>query len=328
MNDVNLSVTLWPSFPHFEKFARDRRIASIRLNSAMMSIPELDVELDKISRMNIKTSLYYDIKGRQLRITEVIPNDDHLDIRINHPISVDLPTPVLFKAGEDVCNLYKIEEDGTRLIFFGGPKYNVKTGESFHIRDNSLIVTGPQFTQTELDKIEKVKKAGFKNWFLSYVESQQDVDEFVNLVGDDAIINLKIENKKGIEYVKKDFVKRDGLNLVAARGDLYVEVDMPHQILDVVKLIINVDPDAIVGSRILLSVIHNAVPSCADFHELAWLTDIGYKNMMLCDELCLSGNLLNRAVNVFDSFRKEYKSTKLISIPDRRKLSFLDWIKL
>jgi hypothetical protein len=311
MQDINLSVTLWPSFPHFTRFAFDKRISSIRLNSAMMSTTELDQELDKIKNMDIKMPLYYDIKGRQLRITEFIPDDNCLDIRINHPISVDTPTPVLFKAGADVALLREVSEDGRRLTFFGGPKYMVKTGESLHIRDESLVVSGDQFTPIELEKIEKVMAAGFKYWFLSYVENQKDVDEFRRLVGKDAIVNLKIENKAGLEYVRKDFVKTPNTNLVAARGDLYVELERPHEILAAVKLIIDKDPNAVVGSRILLSVITDPVPSCADFHELAWLADIGYKNMMLCDELCLKEDLLARAVNVFQSFKETYEGKEL-----------------
>lgn len=307
MNDINLSVTLWPSFPHFTRFAFDKRISSIRLNSAMMSITELDQELDKINSMDIETPLYYDIKGRQLRVTEFIPNDNHLDIRINHPISVETPTPVLFKAGSDAALLQEVTEDGCRLIFKGGPKYMVKVGESLHIRDESLVVSGDQFTPIELEKIKRVKAAGFKYWFLSYVENQTDVDEFRKLVGKDAIVNLKIENKAGLKYVRKDFVKTPNTNLVAARGDLYVELERPHEILGAVKLIIDKDPEAVVGSRILLSVITDPVPSCADFHEMAWLADIGYKNMMLCDELCLKEDLLARAVNVFQSFKDTYE---------------------
>lgn len=311
MDNLNLSVTLWPSFPHFDVFAKDDRISSIRLNSAMMNIVELDTELEKIKHMDIATPLYYDIKGRQLRITEVIPNNDYLDIRINHPIQVDTPTPVLFKAGADVALLHEVLEGGFRLKFLGGPKYMVKEGESLHIRDTSLVISGPQFVPLELEKIQKVKAAGFKHWFLSYVENQRDVDEFIELVGDDAIVNLKIENKAGLEYVANEFKKTPNVNLVAARGDLYVEVDRPHEILAAVKMIIDKDPDAVVGSRILLSVITDPVPSCADFHELAWLKDIGYRNFMLCDELCLKGDLLGRAVNVFQSFRDSYTKAPL-----------------
>jgi pyruvate kinase len=306
MSEINLSVTLWPSFPHFNKFVYDKRIESIRLNSAMMDMVELDQELTKIGKMDIDKPLYYDIKGRQLRITEVFPNDEYLDIRLNHPIQVDTPTIVLFKAGADNALLKEISEDGTRLKFFGGPKYKIKTGESLHIRDTSLVVSGNQFTPVELEKIEKVKAAGFKHWFLSYVQCQKDVDEFIKLVGSDAIVKLKIEDKQGLKYVENDFVKTPNISLVAARGDMFVELDRPHEILNAVKMIVKKDPDAIVGSRILLSVITDPVPSCSDLSELAWLADIGYKNMMLCDELCLKDPLLSRAVNVFQSFKNSY----------------------
>lgn len=307
MLDVNLSVTLWPSFPHFNRFANDDRISSIRLNSAQMSVPELDEELDKISKMKLTMPLYYDIKGRQLRVTEAIPNDNYLDIRLNHAIEVDTPTPVLFKAGADGALLLEVSEGGKRLKFKGGPRYLVRAGESLHIRDESLKVFGNQFTPIELEKIQKVRDAGFKHWFLSYVQTQTDVDEFRKLVGNDAIVNLKIEDKKGLEYVKHTFVKTPNTVLVLARGDMYVELDRPHEILNATKLLLKKDPDAICGSRLLLSTITDPVPSCADWNELAWIADIGYKNMMLCDELCLKEELLARAVNAFQAFKENYE---------------------
>lgn len=129
---------------------------------------------------------------------------------------------------------------------------------------------------------------------------------FLELVGKDAEVWLKIENKRGLEFVIGKFTKQPNLKLVAARGDLYVEIDRPHQILSALKMIIEKDPEACVGSRILLSVVHEPIPSCADFTELAWLYDIGYRNMLLCDELCLKGDLLATAVNAFGSFAAEY----------------------
>ena len=41
-----LYVTLWPTFPHFRRFAVDDRLAGIRLNSAMIHVHELDAELE------------------------------------------------------------------------------------------------------------------------------------------------------------------------------------------------------------------------------------------------------------------------------------------
>lgn len=310
MLKLELMVTLWPSFPHFERFACDTRLHGIRLNSAMITAPMLETELATLGE-RVRTNavpLYFDVKGRQLRIEEVHRMDDHYELVLNHPIKVVTPTPVLFKAGADHALLERIEDGGKRLVLMPRePHYNLVAGESLHIRHPSLEVFGSQFTDRELEKIARVKAAGFTKYFLSYVQSARDVDEFRELVGRDAQVYLKIEDKKGLAYVERDFRKCDALSLVAARGDMYVELDRPHDILKAVRLIAERDPEACVGSRILLSVIHDSVPSNADLSELAWLYDIGYRRMMLCDELCLKEELLGRAVNVFEGFRGAYE---------------------
>lgn len=301
-----LSVTLWPSFPHFDRFVKDKRITGIRLNSAMMSNPELDKELALLNDKKYPIgSLLFDIKGRQLRVIETIPNKDHLEICLNHPIDVTTPCIVLFKAGADYALLDHLEDDGKKLIFKGGPKYKVIPGESLHIRDKSLKIRGNIFTPEEIKKIEKVKAAGFNRYFLSYVEKQSDIDQFQELVGKDAEIWLKIESIPGMHFVANDFQKKDNLVLVVARGDLFVELEKPHHIIAAQKTIIEKDPMACVGSRILLSVITDPVPSCADLMEIECLYQMGYRRMMLCDELCLKENLLATAVGVFDGIKNE-----------------------
>jgi len=307
-HETELMVTLWPSFPHFADFAADTRLGGIRLNSAMMSSSELDHELAIIKATPDPVPLWFDIKGRQPRVVEVHENDSYLDITLNHPIRVKTPTPVLFKAGADSALLERVEGDGSRLIFRGGPQFKVRAGESLHIRHPSFVIEGPLFTPAEVEKIAKVRAAGIKRWFLSYVEEQADVDQFLELVGHDAEVMLKIESKAGLIFTAREFVKKPNLTLVAARGDLYVEIDHPHQIAQKLRLIIDADPEAVVGSRILLSVVKEPVPSCADFIDIAWLMDIGYRRMMLCDEMCLKGDLLTTAVNAFDAFRSGYRS--------------------
>jgi len=304
---IDLMVTLWPSFPHFPRFSQDERLWGIRLNSAMISKFELDSELKIISSLDgVTLPLYFDIKGRQLRVTEVHPNEDYLDITLNHPIEVNTPVVVLFKAGEDVAILDKVVEDGNRLIFDGGPKMMVRSGESLYIRDETLRVGGDQFTPQEKEKIETVRKFGFRRYCLSYVENQRDVDEFLELVGRDCEVMLKIENVNGLHYVARDFKKKPNVSLIAARGDLYVEIKKPHDIIAAMRLIIEKDSEACAGSRLLLSVIEGPVPSCADFSELAWLCDIGYRRLLLCDEICLKENLLSTAIAAFDEFRRTY----------------------
>lgn len=323
---MDILVTLLPSFQHFSQFATNKQLAGVRINSAMLNGVDVENELALIPKVPT-VPLYFDIKGRQLRVTEVHKNPSFLDISINHPISVKTPTIVLFKGGEDDALLSEVSDNGYRLKFHGGPQYIVNVGESLHIRDASMQVGGNQFIPQELEKIEKVKKSGIDRWFLSYVESQRDVDEFLELVGRDSEVMLKIESEKGLDYVAREFKKCDNMRLVAAKGDMYVELNRPHEILEAQKLIIAKDPDAVAGSRIMLSVIKKVphivqnvgeapqiawriipspVPSNADFEQVAWLYDIGYRSFMLCDELCLRGDLLATATNALCAFRGYY----------------------
>jgi hypothetical protein len=303
-------VTLCPSFPHFSRFASDTRLAGIRINSAALSPEEVVAEVKASGTSGGRVPLWFDVKGRQLRIIEVLKNPTHIDIRLNHPITVQTPTSVLFKAGVESGLLIRVEEDGRRLIFADGrthgPASEVKPGDSLHIRDKSLRVFGDQFIPAEREKIATVKAAIFTRFFLSYVQCQRDVDEFRELVGHDSEIYLKIEDPKGLAYVATEFKKQPNVALVAARGDLYVELDKPHDILPALRLITERDSQAMVGSRIMLSMVKESVPSCADFSEMAWLYDIGYRRMLLCDELCMYESLLGGALNAMEAFRQSY----------------------
>jgi hypothetical protein len=225
--------------------------------------------------------------------------------------TIHTPCTVYFKGGEDAGKLLEIR-NGTHFIFQGGPKFEVRAGESIHILEKDLQVGGEPFLPHEIEKIEKIKSLGFTRWYLSYVYEQRHVDLFRELIGPDAELILKIENNEGLRYIAKEFRPTRNTHLMAARGDLFVEVNQPHHILKASELIVEKDPDAFVGSRMLLSLNevknkkYNPVPSCADLCELAWLRKIGFKNFLLCDELCLKDHMLSAATNVFDAFRKDY----------------------
>lgn len=361
MNGFKLMATLWPDFPHYSLFAHDSRLNGIRLNSATITCEEFEADLKNFQPMlNSTMPLYFDVKGRQLRITEVLPNQEYLDIRINHPIKVKTPIKVFFKGGTDYALLLRIEEDGRRLIFQDGPDFVVMPGESIHIHDPNLVSWGPQFIESELRKISIAREAGFTRFFQSYVQSGRDVDEFRELVGPDSLIMLKIEDKKGLEYVAKEFKKQDNLVLVVARGDLFVELNRPSKIISAQKLIIEKDQDACIGSRLMLSVQQPTIPqirrafnyivkhhpdqdkvdeimqylmsprsvSCADLCELTWLADLGYRNFMLCDELCLHKELLESAIVAFDELINSYVRPKNNLVPRNRapfhRSDFLD----
>lgn len=307
MNELYLLATLQPTFPHFHRFSNDERLCGIRLNNPRWTPVELEATLGSLQAQHSRVPIYFDVKGWQLRVTEVHQNEACLDLTINHPIRVETPTEVFLKAGADRAVLERIEDDGRRLIFRGGPEFLVYPGESLQIRHPSLAVLGEQFCTDELEKIEVAKRFGITRYFLSYAESSADVQRLRELIGPDAEIMIKIENEKGLKFVTQEFKKAPNLRLVAARGDLYVEIKRPHLIPNALRTIAEHDPDACVGSRLMLSVINSDVPSCADFCELAWLYDIGYRSFLLCDELCLKEELLAIAVNACDAFRTDYQ---------------------
>lgn len=151
---VELHVTLWPTFPHFSKFAKDPTIQGIRLNSAMMAASEIDDNFAEAIK-GATVPLWFDIKGMQLRISEVVcgTDCDHLEFKLNRPIDCKTPCPVWFKGGEDAALLLEIK-DGNHLIFEGGPRYEVRVGESIHIRERNLKVFGPPLLDYELEKTQ------------------------------------------------------------------------------------------------------------------------------------------------------------------------------
>jgi pyruvate kinase len=289
----------------------------------MIDAPDIEREVAEAATVKDPIPLWFDVKGRQLRVTEVVAGKDKLELFLNHPIKVETPVPVLFKAGEEQGLCVKVEGGGKHLIFAhpgrNGPIHMVKKGESIHIRHPSLEVGGPIFVGEEVAKIEEILKFNlFTRFYLSYVESWEEVYQFREFIGPDAELALKIESKKGLDFVANKWKKVKNTRLVAARGDLYVEVDSPHHIMKAVKFIVSKDPEAIVGSRLLLSMVppkcpvcktetaDPTCPRCADFSDLAWLYDIGCRSMLLCDELCLQEKLMARSVNVFEAFRNEY----------------------
>lgn len=295
---TELHVTLWPDMPHFSAFSQKLdKINGIRLNTAMFGTSDLPTIRD----IKSKVPLWWDFKGKQLRVEEAYEEPTGMVLRINHPIRVDLPQTVLFKAGKDFALLESIDITGKVLKFAGGSTVKILPGESLHIRHPSLRVL-EIMSNKEKEKVALVKSLGYKKFYLSYVESQFEIDSFLELVGKDSELFVKIETPRGAEFAVNHFKKTPGVSLVAARGDLFVEAPRPHKIIEYTQAIIDADPEAVVGSRILVSTMLSPVPDCPDFSDLALLKYMGYKRFLLCDGICLKPEHLTPAVNVFHAF--------------------------
>ena len=138
---------------------------------------------------------------------------------------------------------------------------------------------------------------------LSFVEGKEDIESFKKLYPD-AEVAAKIESRKGMSYVKNQWAGES--RLMAARGDLYLELKKPHYIIDAVENIVCKDKNAIVASRILDSFAGSLEPSCSDIGDLDNLMRMGYKNFMFGDEICLKRESIISGLNLFKALAEKY----------------------
>jgi pyruvate kinase len=120
----------------------------------------------------------------------------------------------------------------------------------------------------------------------------------------EAEIILKIETQRGL-----DFVRRHGAahgRLMAARGDLYVEVLRPHRVVGALRDIIAADPQAVVASHILDSLGHHPVPASADIGDVAFLLALGYRTCLLGDMICFQRDSVVAALNLLQAIAGEF----------------------
>ncbi len=237
--------------------------------------------------------LWVDLKGRQLRVIgAAIP--PFTEIRLSHSITVNTPADAYFSDGSERARIVAV--DGDRIILEDGPRRLVGPGESINIVHPSLTIEG---TLTETDKayLSAMKEMELTHVMLSYVESAGDIEEVRELLPNAKIL-LKIETQRGLEFVRRHQSAHG--HLIAARGDLYVEVLRPHKIIEAVKTIIQADPDAIAASRIFDSLSWTSIPASADISDVAFLLEVGYRTFMLGDQVCLKRDSVMEALNLLE----------------------------
>jgi len=157
MNNPELHVTLWPSFSHFKRTALDQRVDGIRLNGPInFSLDRIETDVTNATSLR-GAELYFDVKGKQLRVLEVHPYKNHLELKVTHRISVEeLPATVLFKDGRDYATLSKV--DGDMLIFEGGPRYEVLPCEPIYVRPPKFSILDNPISDYESKRIEIARK--------------------------------------------------------------------------------------------------------------------------------------------------------------------------
>ena len=295
-------VTIPPYAPFIDEVLKHEAVSGVRLNTVMPvkeSLEELLKRLDEKAKKFGK-ELWVDLKCRQLRVkTYGVP--PFTEIELSHNIEVDTPVKAFFSDGKEAATV--LEVDGNKLIMQEGPKRVVGPGESVNIPHRSLSVDG-YFTDTDKGYIEAGKKAGVNHYMISFVEGKEDIDAFKELYPE-AAVAAKIESRKGMHYVVNEYDKE--ARLMAARGDLYVELRMPHHIIEAVETIVEKDPDAIAASRIFASLSYGLEPSCEDIGDVDNLLRMGYKTFMLGDDICMQRDSIISGLNLFAAMAEKYE---------------------
>jgi pyruvate kinase len=294
---ISAIVTAPPYAPFLEEVARHPIVSGFRLNTVM---PLREGPAEALERLGtLGQPLWVDLKGRQLRVVgAAIP--PYTEVRLSHPICVQTPVDAFFSDGDEHVRVAAV--DGDRMILEDGPRRLVGPGESVNIIDPSLEIAGT-LTETDRAYLAAMRERGLTRVMLSYVERPSDVDEVRDLLPG-AEVMLKIESQRGLAYVRR--YGADQGRLMAARGDLYVEVVRPHRIIGALRMVVAADPNAVVASRIFDSLARHPVPYSADIGDVAFLLSLGYRTFMLGDRVCLQRDAVMDALNLLEAVATEF----------------------
>jgi pyruvate kinase len=294
---VQAIVTAPPYADFLKEVAAHPLVSGLRLNTVMPLRDGPAEALELLSKLG--KPLWVDLKGRQLRVVgAAMP--PFTEVRISHQIEVDTPVDAFFNDGAEHTRVVAV--DGDRLILADSPRRMVGPGESINIVHPSLKIHGT-LTETDIAYLHAMQAAGETHVMLSYVESPADIAAVTDILPDAEVI-LKIETQKGLAYARQHRAAHG--RLMAARGDLYVEVPQPHKVISALRTIIQADTTAIAASRIFDSLAFHPVPNSADIGDAAFLLSMGYRTFMLGDAVCLQHDSVIEALNLLEAVAGEF----------------------
>ena len=301
---ITAIVTMPPYAPFMAEVLRHPIVSGISLNT-VMPVKESESLDELVKRLggeaaNAGKELWVDLKARQLRIaTYGVP--PFTEIQLSHRISVDAGAKAYFADGKESATI--AAADGNRLIMLEGPKRFVGPGESVNIPHHSLKVEG-YLTDTDKKYAEACTKAGLHSYMLSFVEGKADVDDFRKL-DEKASVIAKIESRKGLAYVASEWSGE--ARLMAARGDLYHELKMPHHIIRATQDILAKDSNAVAASRIFPSLAYELEPSCTEIGDVDNLLRMGYRTLMFGDDICMQRDSIISGLNLLKAMGEAYE---------------------
>ncbi|MCW8140689.1 MAG: hypothetical protein KIT58_17450 [Planctomycetota bacterium] len=291
MTRPGVIVTVPPHATFLEEVAAHPLVVGLRLNTVMPVRGPLEAVLERLAGLG--RPLWLDLKGRQLRVAEpAVP--PFTAVRLSHRVRLRTPAVALFGNGREAARV--LEVDGDRLLLEDGPRRVVGPGESVNIPAADLEVEGV-LTARDEEVVRAARALGLHDYMLSFVEQAADVDA-VRALDPDARVVAKVESQRGLALARE---RLPGVRLMAARGDLYLELARPHHVLRALKDVLAADPAAIVASRLCDSLARGLEPSCQDITDAAYVLSLGYRTLLLGDEVCLRRESVLSALNLLEA---------------------------
>ncbi len=306
---LNIIGTIKPDATYLREIIIHPMISGIRYNTAIPTeIPKKKIIYDLKKKIYPK-QLWIDLKCRELRIEEAVTIPNEI-ITLNHKIEVKTPTIMYFNEGEKYLIIDEII-DGNKIRIKVPSNvsndFKMQFGKAASVNIPEVRKIHGFLTRNDVEYIHASMENDIHYYMISYVEQASDIEEILK-IDPEARIVAKIESEKGVQFVEEEYDKyKDRVRLMAARGDLYIELDRPHKILNIMKLIIRKDPDAIAASRILLSVLEaEQIPSCADLCDIGFILEIGFKNILLGDHICEDETALKNAIGILEAVQADF----------------------
>ncbi|MFZ6031135.1 MAG: hypothetical protein ACOYYS_25790 [Chloroflexota bacterium] len=300
----NLIATL-PLYPKYRSdVAAHPHVTALRFNTVTPLDDSIRATVDALLHLAGSKPLWLDLKARQLRITQFAYLPDSY-VTLNHNIRVNTPCTVTFR---DCASTLHAVVDGNRLVL-ARPARIVGQGEPVNILDDSLVVDG-FLTEQDREYVAAFARRDQHRYMLSFVQCRADCEALWAL-DPQAEIVAKIEDRRGLHFVAEEYARMPRKpRLMLAADDLYIHMGGDKTaMLAALRQIIAADPQAIAASRILTS-LHDPQGDCPNevaLGDLAylWLLEmLGYRTLMLSDEICRLRAVFARVMAVYGQYHE------------------------
>ena len=271
------------------------------------------------------STILFDLQGPKLRVgrfanggAEIETGSRFLLDRSSEPGTAEraeLPHPELFQAVSEGDRL--LIDDGKirlRVSAVGPERIETIVEVGGRISDNKgvnvpdVLVPIPALTEKDRSDLQFALEQGADYIALSFVQRAEDVEEARRLIGDQALLMVKIEKPAAIERLEDILAHADAA--MVARGDLGVELP-PEEVPALQKRIVarcrELGKPVVVATQMLESMIHAPTPTRAEVSDVANAIYDGADAVMLSAESA-AGDYPCEAVHMMDRIGRTVES--------------------